>query len=248
MHVIAQGKGRGHFMYTIRLRESALEVDLGVKFPWHTGELNMRGQCTRPCAQAAELHPHLVAHKCAVCCFSQEVPTQGQHHSTLSSFTSCERRSWLTSCCRAHSPSQNHCVLLWKAKDMWESTPRGQVQSFPFFSFLFVNISCSRDDNDDQGEVHPTVAVVVSCRYVEATCLHAVCHGPQVGGQTICDYRTLVCCIAQLPDSYYENSFQNLLQSLFFFPSYFHWCGVSVGTVFDWLFVSPAVQHCSCKS
>lgn len=47
MHVIAHGKGRGHFMYTIRLRESALEVDSGVKFPWHTGELNMRGQCTR---------------------------------------------------------------------------------------------------------------------------------------------------------------------------------------------------------
>ena len=69
MHVIAHGKGRGHFMYTIRLRESALEVDSGVKFPWHTGELNMRGQCTRLCAQAAELHPHLVARKCAICCF-----------------------------------------------------------------------------------------------------------------------------------------------------------------------------------
>ena len=41
MHVIPRGKGRGHCMYTIRLRESALEVDSGIEFPWHTGELNM---------------------------------------------------------------------------------------------------------------------------------------------------------------------------------------------------------------
>ena len=31
MHVIPRGKGRGHCMYTIRLRESALEVGSGEK-------------------------------------------------------------------------------------------------------------------------------------------------------------------------------------------------------------------------
>lgn len=220
-------------MYTIRLRESALEVDSGVKFPWHTGELNMRGQCTRLCAQAAELHPHLVARKCAICCFFTGGPNPRstpfnavqlhQLRAQIMAYKLLSRTQPIPESLRIAVEGKRHVGV-------YPQRP-GIVVSFLFF--FFVNISCSRDDNDDQGEVHPTVAVVVSCRYVEATCLHVVCHGLQVAGQTICRYRTLVCCIAPLPDSYYENGFQNLLQSLFFFPSYFHWCGVSVGTVFD---------------